>query len=43
MNTQGMLVYLRYTSGTKPVAIRYCSDLGFMTVRVAAFVAAIAQ
>lgn len=38
-----LLVYLRYTSGTKPVAVRYCSDLGFMAVCVAAFVTAIAE
>lgn len=43
MNTEGMLVYLCYTSGTKPVAVRYGGDLGFMAVRVAAFVAAIAK
>lgn len=38
-----MLVYLRNTSGTKPVAVRYCSDLGFLAVSVAAFVAAITE
>lgn len=38
-----MPVYLCYTSGAKPVAVRYRSDSGYLAVSVAAFVTAVTQ
>lgn len=35
--------YLGYASRTKPVTVRYCSDLGFMAVSVTAFVTSITK